>query len=111
MDKFSYINLLGELPLRYFGISLFLFVLGLCILLLNKDNIVKILIAFELIVLSTVLNFNLFSSIHDDITSQVFVLIILAIAAAEAALGLAIFFNYFKKKNNIKTQDANILKG
>jgi NADH-quinone oxidoreductase subunit K len=51
------------------------------------------------------------SSIHNDITSQVFVIIILTIAAAESAIGLAIFFAYFKKKKSVAVKDANLLKG
>jgi NADH-quinone oxidoreductase subunit K len=107
----EYLIFFNQFSFNYFALSFALLVFGLISLFLNKDNFVKILMSFELIVLANILNFSMCSSIHNDITSQVFVIIILTIAAAESAIGLAIFFAYFKKKKSVAVKDANLLKG
>ncbi len=80
-------------------------------LYLNKDNIVKLLMSFELIVLATILNFTMSVGVHEDMMGQIFALVILAVAASESAIGLAIFFAYFKKKKSVAVKDANLMKG
>jgi NADH-quinone oxidoreductase subunit K len=102
---------LKEFPLKYFGLSSFLFVLALLILILNKTNFIKILVAFELMVLSIILNFNLFSTILNDDEGFVFVFIILAVAAAEASIGLAIFLTYFRNTRETDLNKIDSLKG
>jgi NADH-quinone oxidoreductase subunit K len=67
--------------------------------------------SFELIVLANVLNFSMCAAIHDDMISQLFIIIIITIAASESAIGLAIFFAYFKKKKTVAVKDANLLRG
>ena len=114
MQANDYINFLGSMPIKYFSLSIFLFTIGLISLILNKDNLIKILISFEVIVLSTILNFTLFYSINDNDNRKIgaiFVFVILSVAASEAAIGLAIFFSYFKKAKSILVKNANSLNG
>lgn len=110
-DSSTFLSFLETMPLKYFGLSTFIFALGLMILILNKVNFIKILIGFELMILSIILNFNLFSSILGDEEGFAFVFIILAVAAAEAAIGLSIFLKYFRNNKNINLNEINSLKG
>jgi NADH-quinone oxidoreductase subunit K len=108
---FDFIGFLQNMPLKYFGLSIFLFIIGLMVMILNKSNFIKILIGFELMVLSIIINFNLFSSILNDDEGFAFIFIILAIAASEASIGLSIFLKYFRNNRNIDLNQINSLKG
>ena len=51
-------------------------------------------------------------SVHlGDVTGQVFALLVLAIAAAEAAIGLAVIVVYFRNRGSIAVEDINLMKG
>lgn len=69
------------------------------------------LVSIELILLSVNLNFIIFSVYLDDILGQIFALLILTIAAAESAIGLALLVVYYRVKGNIDIDYINILKG
>jgi len=83
------------------AILVILFFIGILGLVLNRKNILITLMALELILLSVNLNFVVFSVYLDDIVGQIFVLLILTIAATESSIGLALLMVYFKLKNNI----------
>ena len=111
MENFDlFFNFFNKLTLNYFTLSFILFAFGMISLYLNKDNIVKLLMSFELIVLATILNFTMTASVHGDMMGQIFVLMILTVAASESAIGLAIFFAYFKKKKSVAVKDANLMR-
>jgi NADH-quinone oxidoreductase subunit K len=57
------------------------------------------------------INFVAFSSFLGDIIGQVFALIVLTVAAAEAAIGLAILVVYFRNRGSIAVEDINLMKG
>ena len=82
--------------LNYFIFTFFLFCLGLFGIILNRQNIIIILMSIELLLLSINLNFIYFSLLIDDIIGQVFSLLILTVAAAESAIGLAIMIVFYK---------------
>jgi NADH-quinone oxidoreductase subunit K len=82
-------------------ISTLIFLLGVLGLVLNKRNLLIILMSIELMLLGINLNFILFSIYLDDLMGQVFALYILTVAAAESAIGLAIFTVYYKDKQTI----------
>ena len=82
-------------------ISTLIFLFGILGLVLNKRNLLVILMSIELMLLGINLNFILFSIYLDDIMGQVFALYILTVAAAESAIGLAIFTVYYKDKQTI----------
>jgi len=65
----------------------------------------------ELILLSVNINFVAFSAHLNDLAGQVFALLILTVAAAEAAIGLAILVIFFRNRGSIAVDDVNMMKG
>ena len=96
---------------HYLAVGAVLFVLGVLGIFLNRKNIIVILMAIELILLAVNINFVAFSSHLGDIMGQVFALIVLTVAAAEAAIGLAILVVYFRNRGSIAVEDVNLMKG
>lgn len=79
--------------------------------LLRSTNMLVVLMCIEMILLSTNLNFIVMSIFLDDITGQIFSLIILTIAAAESAIGLAILILYYRTRKSILLNNIAVLKG
>ncbi|ALE16543.1 NADH-ubiquinone oxidoreductase chain K [Altererythrobacter epoxidivorans] len=96
---------------HYVLVSAVLFVLGVLGIFLNRKNIIVILMAIELILLSVNINLVAFSAFLGDLTGQVFAMLVLTVAAAEAAIGLAILVIYFRNRGTIAVEDANRMKG
>ena len=92
-------------------ITILLFSIGSLGLILNRKNILIIIISIELMLLSVNLNFIIFSIYLDDILGQLFVIFILTIAATESAIGLAILSSYYKVKNTILIDKIKKIKG
>ena len=88
-----------------------LFVLGILGIYLNRRNILVMIMSVELILLAVNLNFLLFSVYLDDLMGQVFSLIILTVAAAESAIGLALLVVYHRVRGRISVEFINLLKG
>jgi NADH-quinone oxidoreductase subunit K len=88
-----------------------LFLIGTFGILLNRRNILIVLMCIEIILLSVNLNFIVFSVYLDDFLGQIFSLFILTIAASESAIGLAILILYFRLMGNISISEIAILKG
>lgn len=86
---------------QYLSFSILLFVIGLWGVLLNKKNVLIIIMSIEIILLGSNLNFLIFSIYLDDIKGQVFALLILTVAAAESALGLSILIIFYQKYQTI----------
>lgn len=95
--------------INYFIVNFFLFCLGLFGIILNRQNVIIILMSIELLLLSINLNFIYFSVFIDDIIGQVFSLLILTVAAAESAIGLSIMILFFKIRKNISIYKLNLL--
>lgn len=95
--------------LNHFFFNFFLFCIGLFGIILNRQNIIIILMSIELLLLSINLNFIYFAVLIDDIVGQVFSLLILTVAAAESAIGLAIMIVFFKLSGNISIYKINLL--
>lgn len=91
--------------------NLILFFIGIAGLVLKNTNMLIILMCIEMILLSVNLNFIIMSIYLDDITGQIFALIILTIAAAESAIGLAILILYYRAKKDIILSSVAVLKG
>jgi NADH-quinone oxidoreductase subunit K len=96
---------------HYLVVAAMLFTLGVAGIILNRKNIIIILMSVELILLSVNLNLVAFSAFLGDLTGQVFALFILTVAAAEAAIGLAILVTYFRNRGSIAVEDINLMKG
>jgi NADH-quinone oxidoreductase subunit K len=88
-----------------------IFSIGVLGIFLNRKNVIIILMSIELILLAVNINLVSFSVYLQDIVGQVFVIFILTVAAAEAAIGLAIIVAYYKNKGSINVETINTLKG
>jgi NADH-quinone oxidoreductase subunit K len=93
------------------SIAAILFSLSVAGIFLNRKNLIVLLMAIELMLLSVNINFIAFSQYLGDMAGQVFVFFILTVAAAEAAIGLAILVVLFRNKHTINVDDLNEMKG
>jgi len=84
--------------------STIIFLFGILGIILNKRNLLIILMSIELLLVGVNLNFIIFSVYLDDILGQIFALYILTVAAAESAIGLAIFTIYFKDRQTVSLE-------
>ena len=91
--------------------NVLLFLSGIFGILLNRRNILIVLMCIEIILLSVNLNFIVFSIYLDDFLGQMFSLFVLTVAAAESAIGLAILILYFRLMGNISISETATLKG
>ncbi|MBV8688120.1 MAG: NADH-quinone oxidoreductase subunit NuoK [Alphaproteobacteria bacterium] len=96
---------------HYLAVGAVLFVLGVFGIFLNRKNIIVILMAIELILLSVNINLVAFSSFLGDMVGQVFAMFVLTVAAGEAAIGLAILVIFFRARGTIAVDDINQMKG
>jgi NADH-quinone oxidoreductase subunit K len=88
-----------------------LFGIGVIGLFLNRKNLIVLLMAIELMLLAVNTNFVAFSHFLQDLNGQVFVFFILAVAAAESAIGLAILVVLFRNLSTIHVDDLDRMKG
>ena len=96
---------------HYLAVAAILFTLGILGIFLNRKNIIVILMSIELILLAVNINLVAFSTFLGDIVGQVFALLVLTVAAAEAAIGLAVLVVYFRNRGSIAVEDVNLMKG
>lgn len=92
-------------------VSALLFGLGVSGIIMNRKNLIVLLMSIELILLSVNTNFIAFSYFLGNLTGQVFVFFVLTVAAAEAAIGLAILVILYRKRGTIEVQSLDALKG
>jgi len=90
--------------------NILLFFIGLVGVILNRRNILIILMCVELLLLSLNMNFILFSVYLDDLYGQLFSFFILTVAAAESAIGLAIIIIYYRVRGSILVNDKFVIK-
>ncbi len=91
--------------------SAIVFSISLIGIVLNRNNLIVLLMCVELMLLAVNTNFIIFSNYLNDISGQIFVFFILAVAAAEAAIGLAILILIFRHKKTINVDELDSLKG
>ena len=96
---------------HFLTVGAILFTLGVFGIFLNRKNIIIILMSVELILLAVNINFVAFSAQLGDLAGQVFALLILTVAAAEAAIGLAILVIFYRNRGTIAVEDVNMMKG
>ena len=96
---------------HYLAVAAALFVIGIFGIFLNRKNVIVILMSIELMLLAVNLNLVAFSSHSGDLVGQIFTMLILTVAAAEAAIGLAILVVFFRNRGTIEVEDANVMKG
>ncbi len=96
---------------HYLAVSAALFTIGVVGIFVNRKNIIVILMAIELILLSVNINLVAFSVFNGDIAGQIFAMLVLTVAAAEAAVGLAILVVYFRNRGDIAVENVDLMKG
>ena len=96
---------------HYLTVAAILFTLGVFGIFLNRKNVIVILMAIELMLLAVNINLVAFSTYLGDMVGQVFAMLVLTVAAAEAAIGLAILVVYFRNRGTIAVEDVNVMKG
>ena len=96
---------------HYLSVAAVLFTLGVFGIFLNRKNVIIIMMSIELMLLAVNINLVAFSSFLGDLAGQVFALLVLTVAAAEAAIGLAILVVYFRNRGSIAVEDINLMKG
>ena len=95
----------------YLTLAAILFGIGVMGIIINRKNIIILLMCTELLLLAVNFNFIAFSYFNQDITGQIFVFFILTVAAAEAAIGLAILVVFFRNLGSISVEKISSLKG
>ncbi len=96
---------------HYLVLGAILFAISIVGIFLNRKNLIVLLMAIELLLLSVNLNFVAFSHFLGDAAGQLFVFFILTVAAAESAIGLAILVVLFRNMRTIHVDDLDGLKG
>jgi len=96
---------------EFLTLGAILFTLGVFGIFMNRKNVIIILMSIELILLAVNINFVGFSAQLNDLAGQIFALLILTVAAAEAAIGLAILVVFFRNRGTIAVDDVNMMKG
>ena len=96
---------------HYLSLGAIIFFLGVIGIFLNRKNVIVILMSIELILLAVNINLISFSIFSGDIVGQIFTMLILTVAAAEAAIGLAIIVVYYRNSGTIRVEHIDELKG
>ncbi|MBA4340448.1 NADH-quinone oxidoreductase subunit NuoK [Hyphomonas sp.] len=97
--------------LHFLIVSAALFTIGVVGIFVNRKNVIVILMALELILLSVNINLVAFSVFTGTIQGQIFAMLVLTVAAAEAAVGLAILVVYFRNRRDISVENVDLMKG
>ena len=94
---------------RYIFLAITLFCIGIAGVLIRRNAIV-VFMCIELMLNAVNLTFVAFSRYYADVTGQLFVFMVMSVAAAEAAVGLGIIIAFFRNRQSIDVDDASILK-
>jgi len=95
----------------YLILASILFAISLAGVVINRKNVIVLLMCIELLLLAVNFNFVAFAQYFQATAGEVFVFFILTVAAAESAIGLAILVLYYRKNNSINVQTMDKLKG
>ena len=96
---------------HYLTLAAIIFTLGVFGIFLNRKNVIVILMCVELMLLAVNINLVAFSVFQGNVVGQIFAMLVLTVAAAEAAIGLAILVVYFRNRGTIAVEDINAMKG
>ncbi|HQR45599.1 MAG TPA: NADH-quinone oxidoreductase subunit NuoK [Thermoanaerobaculia bacterium] len=95
---------------HYLALSFLLFVLGVVGVLVRR-NLLTVLMSIELMLNAVNLNLVAFSRQLGDLNGQIFTVFVIAVAAGEAAIGLAILISLYRLKGSVNLDDAAEMKG
>lgn len=96
---------------QYLIVAALLFGLGIAGIIINRKNVIILLMSIELILLAVNTNFIAFGYFLQNMMGEVFVFFILTVAAAEAAVGLSILVILFRRMGTIEVKQLDTLKG
>ncbi len=96
---------------HFLFVAAVLFTIGVLGIFVNRKNVIVILMSIELMLLAVNINFVAFSVFQHNLIGQIFTMIVLTVAAAEAAIGLAILVVYFRNRGSIAVEDVPVMKG
>ena len=96
-------------PSHYLILSAALFVIGIIGVMVRR-NIIIILMSIELILNAVNINLVAFSAQLQNAAGQVFALFVIAVAAAEAAVGLGIILAFYRNKETINIDEMNLMR-
>ena len=96
---------------HYLAVAAILFTIGVFGIFVNRKNVIIILMSIELILLAVNINLVSFSVFLHDVVGQIYAMIVLTVAAAESAVGLAILVTFFRNRGDIAVDDASVMKG
>ncbi|HIJ82913.1 MAG: NADH dehydrogenase subunit K [Magnetococcales bacterium] len=96
---------------HYLVLGAILFTIGIFGIFLNRRNVIVIMMSIELILLAVNINFVAFSRYMGNVDGQIVTFFVLAVAAAEAAIGLAILVAFFRNRATIDVEEIDSMKG
>ena len=96
---------------HYLTVAAILFTIGIAGIILNRKNVIIILMSVELMLLAVNINLVAFSTHLGDLVGQVFAMLVLTVAAAEASIGLAILVVYFRNRGTIAVEKIDLMRG
>ncbi len=100
------------IPLNdYLILGAILFGISFAGIIINRKNLIVLLMCIELMLLAVNTNFIAFASYFNSGAGEIFVFFILTVAAAESAIGLAILVLFYRKRGSINVANMNELKG
>ena len=95
---------------HYLSVGAILFTLGILGIFINRKNVIVILMSIELILLAVNINLVAFSSQLQHVVGQVFAVFVIAVAAAEAAVGLGIILAFYRNKETVNIDEMNLMR-
>lgn len=96
---------------HFLVLSALIFSISLAGVVINRKNLIVLLMCVELMLLAVNTNFIVFAQYLKASSGEIFVFFILAIAAAESAIGLAILVLFFRQRHSINVDDMSTLNG
>ena len=96
---------------HYLTVSAILFMLGVFGIFLNRKNVIVILMSIELILNAVNINLLAFGAMWGDITGSVFALFVIAVAAAEVGVGLAMVLIIYRNRSSVDLDDVDSMRG
>lgn len=96
---------------HYLLLAAMLFGISVAGMIINRKNMVLLLMCIELMLLAVNINFVAFASFTQNVAGELFVFFILTVAACEAAIGLALLVVLFRNRGTINIKDLSLLQG
>lgn len=96
---------------EYLTVGVILFIFGVLGIVLNRSNLIIMLMSIELMLLAIAFLFLINSVVIDNLIGEIFTLMVLTVAASESAIGLAILVAYYRVRGTIAVKSLNLLRG